>query len=119
MESISRERSCSGARRELGTTFATSGKFVRRTTTCEVTEFEPNRRLSWQATSGTRAKTTWAFQQSGPSTRTTFAHVANAHGLLRLPQSLLQDLANGRVDRDLGTLKELLAVTRKPAAKGW
>jgi len=45
--------------------------------------------------------------------------VANAHGPLRLPQSLLQDLANGRVDRDLGTLKELLAVTRKPAAKGW
>ena len=73
----------------LGTTFATSGKFVRRTTTCEVTEFEPNRRLSWQATSGTRAKTTWAFQQSGPSTRITFARVANAHGLLRLPQSLM------------------------------
>src|SRR5438105_14573528 len=30
----------------VGTTFATSGKFVRRATTCEVTEFEPNRRLS-------------------------------------------------------------------------
>ena len=27
--------------------------------------------------------------------------------------------ANGRVDQDLGTLKELLAVTRKAAAKGW
>src|SRR5438874_8769435 len=30
----------------VGTTFATSGKFVRRATTCEVTEFERNRRLS-------------------------------------------------------------------------
>ena len=78
-----------------------------------------NRRLAWQATSGARATTTWTFQPSGPSTRITFARVADAHGLLRLPQSLLQDLANGRVDRDLGTLKELLAVTRKPAAKGW
>jgi uncharacterized protein YndB with AHSA1/START domain len=103
----------------VGTTFATSGKFVRRATTCEVTEFEPNRRLSWQAISGTRATTTWAFQPSGPSTRITFTRVADAHGLLRLPQSLLQGLANGRVDQDLGTLKELLAVTRKPAVKGW
>src|SRR5207244_10614175 len=32
----------------VGTTFATSGKFVRRATTCEVTEFEADRRLSWQ-----------------------------------------------------------------------
>jgi hypothetical protein len=45
--------------------------------------------------------------------------VADAHGLLRVPQSLLQGLANGRVDQDLGTLKELLAVTQKPAIKGW
>jgi len=30
----------------VGTTFATSGKFVRRATMCEVTEFEPNRRPS-------------------------------------------------------------------------
>jgi uncharacterized protein YndB with AHSA1/START domain len=103
----------------VATTFATCGKFVRRATTCEVTEFEPNRRLTWQATSGARATTTWAFQPSGPSTRITFTRVANPHGLLRFPQSLLEELANGRVDQDLGTLKELLAVTRKPAAKGW
>ena len=32
----------------VGSTFATSGKFVRRDTMCEITEFEPNRRLSWQ-----------------------------------------------------------------------
>ena len=38
----------------VGTTFATLGKFVRRATTCEVTEFEPNRRLSWKAMSGAR-----------------------------------------------------------------
>jgi hypothetical protein len=45
--------------------------------------------------------------------------VVDVHGLFRLPESLLQELANGRVDQDLATLKELLAVTRKPAAKGW
>ncbi len=103
----------------IGTTFATSGKFLRRRTTCKVTEYEPNRRIAWQATSGARAATTWGFQPSGPSTRITFTRVADAHGLFRLPESLLQGLANGRIDQDLATLKELLAVTRKPAAKGW
>jgi hypothetical protein len=36
-----------------------------------------------------------------------------------LAESLLQGFANGQVDQDLGTLKELLAVTRKPPAKAW
>ena len=53
------------------------------------------------------------------STRMTFTRVAKAYGLLRLPQSPLQQLASGQVDRDLAALKELLAVTRKPAARGW
>ena len=53
------------------------------------------------------------------STRMTFTRVAEAYGLVRLPQSLLQQLASGQVDRDLAALKDLLAITRKPAAKGW
>jgi uncharacterized protein YndB with AHSA1/START domain len=103
----------------IGSTFATSGKFLRRGARCEVTEYEPNCRFAWKATSGARATTTWGLQSSGPSTRVTFTRVADAHGLFGLPESLLQELANGRVDQDLATLKELLAVTRTPAAKGW
>jgi uncharacterized protein YndB with AHSA1/START domain len=103
----------------VGSTFATSSKFLRRGTTCEVTAYEPNQRLAWKTTSGTPATTTWSFQPSGPSTRITFTREADAHGFFRLPESLLQELANGRVDQDLATLKELLAVTRKSAAKGW
>jgi hypothetical protein len=103
----------------IGTTFATSSKFLRRGATFEITEYETDRRLAWKATSGAQAMTTWGFQPSGPSTRITFTRVADAHGLFRFPQSLLQELANGRVDHDLAALKELLAVTRKPAAKGW
>lgn len=103
----------------IGTTFATSSKFLRRGATFEITEYEPDRRLAWKATSGAPATTTWGFQPSGPSTRITFTRVADAHGLLRLPRLLLQELADGRVDHDLAALKELLAVTRKPAAKGW
>jgi uncharacterized protein YndB with AHSA1/START domain len=103
----------------VGTTFATSGNVLRRGAICEVTEYEPNRRLAWKATSGGRATTTWSFQPSGPSTRLTFTRVADPHGLFGWPESLLQEVANGQVDRDLATLKELLAVTRKPAAKGW
>jgi uncharacterized protein YndB with AHSA1/START domain len=103
----------------IGTTFATSGKFLRRGATFEIIEYEPQRRLAWKAMSGARATTTWGFQPSGPSTRVTFTYAADTHGLFRLPQSLRQELANGRVDHDLAALKELLAVTRKPAAKGW
>ena len=103
----------------IGTTFATSSRFPRRGATFEITEYEPDRRLAWKAMSGSRATTTWDFQPSGPSTRVTFTQVADAKGFFRLPQSLLQELANGRVDHDLAALKELLAVTRKPAAKGW
>jgi uncharacterized protein YndB with AHSA1/START domain len=103
----------------LGTTFSTSGKFLRRRSAFEVTEYEPNQRLAWRARSGARATTSWGFQPSGPSTRVTFTRVANARGLSRFAESLLQGLANGKVDQDLGALKELLAVTRTPAAKGW
>ncbi len=103
----------------IGTTFATSGKFPRRGARYEVVDYELNQRLAWKAVSGARTTTTWGFQPSGPSTRVTFTRVANAHGLSRLAESLLQGLANGQVDQDLGALKELLAVTRKPASKGW
>ena len=103
----------------VGSTFATSGKFLRRGAAFEITEYELNRRLAWKATSGARATTTWGFQPSGPSTRVTFIRVADVHGLFRMPQSLLEGFANRRVDQDLGALKELLAVTRKPAARGW
>ncbi len=103
----------------IGTTFATSSKFLRRGATFEITEYEPDRRLAWKATAGAQATTTWGLEPSGPSTRVTFTRVADAHGMFRLPESLLQGRANGRIDHDLGVLKELLAVTRKPAAKGW
>ena len=101
----------------IGSTFATSGTFPRRGATFEVTDYELNQRLAWKANSG--ATTTWAFQPSGPSTRVTFTRVADAHGLSKLTESLLQGFANGQVDQDLGTLKELLAVTRQAPAKPW
>jgi uncharacterized protein YndB with AHSA1/START domain len=103
----------------IGSTFATRGKFLRGGATCEVTEFAVNQRLAWKTTSGSQATTTWSLQPSGPSTRMTFTEVTDAYRFVRLPESLLQALANGRVERNLATLKELLAITRKPAAKGW
>lgn len=103
----------------IGSTFAASGKLLRRRAAFEIVDYELNRRLAWKALSGARATTTWDFQPSGPSTRITFTRVADPHGLFSLPQSLLEAFANGRVDQDLGALKELLAVTRKPAARGW
>lgn len=103
----------------IGTTFVTSSKFLRRGATFEITEYEPDRRLAWKSVSGAPTTTMWGFQPAGPSTRITFTRVAEAHGLFRLTESLLQKRVNGRVDHDLAALKELLAVTRKPAAKGW
>jgi uncharacterized protein YndB with AHSA1/START domain len=105
----------------IGATFATTGKFLHRRATNEVTEYEPNRRFAWKSTSGARETTTWGFEPSGPSTRVTFTRVADATGLVRLAEPVMKGLANGRVDNDLGALKELLAVTRTPAstAKSW
>jgi uncharacterized membrane protein len=105
----------------IGTTFATSGKFPRRGSRFEITEYERDRRLAWKSASGAPTTTTWAFQPAGPSTRITFTRVAEAYrlGRFQIPDSLVPQLGNARIDRDLATLKELLAVTRKPTAKGW
>jgi hypothetical protein len=89
----------------IGATFATTAKFLRRRATNEVTEYEPNRRFAWKATSGAGMTTTWGFEPSGPSTRVTFTRVADATGLPRLAESGMEGLANGRVDNDLGALK--------------
>jgi uncharacterized protein YndB with AHSA1/START domain len=105
----------------LGTTFATTGKFPRPSGNHEVTDYELNRRLAWKATSGGQATTTWGLETSGPSTRVTFTRVSDSNGLFRLAEPLMEHFANEQTDRDLGALKELLAVTRKPAttAKSW
>jgi uncharacterized protein YndB with AHSA1/START domain len=105
----------------IGTTFATQSRLARRRSTHEVTEYEPNRRLAWKATSGAPATTTWTFEPSGPSTRVTFARVARSPGLLRLAEPIFARRATAQVDHDLGALKELLAVTRTAAntAKPW
>jgi uncharacterized protein YndB with AHSA1/START domain len=102
----------------IGTTFATTGRFLRRSRTNTITEYEPNRRLAWNATSGGRATTTWAFEPSGPSARVTFTRVADVPGLLRLAEPLMEQHTNRQVDHDLGALKELLAVTRTTATMG-
>jgi uncharacterized protein YndB with AHSA1/START domain len=105
----------------IGTTFASSGKFPRRGSRFEIIEFEPDRRLAWKSASGAPTTTTWAFQPAGPSTRIAFTRVAEAYrlGRFQVPDSLVLELGNERIDRDLGTLKELLAVTRTATAKGW
>jgi hypothetical protein len=61
------------------------------------------------------------LQPAGGSTRITFTQVSEAYrlGRFQVPESLVLELGNDRIDRNLATLKELLAVTRKPTAKGW
>jgi uncharacterized protein YndB with AHSA1/START domain len=97
----------------IGTTFATTGKFLRRGGSNEITEYEPNRRLAWKKATSPWATTAWQFEPSGPSTRVTFTQVTEAPGLLRLAKPVMEGRANSQVDHDLGALKELLAVTRK------
>jgi hypothetical protein len=41
----------------IGITFATKSKLLRRSGTNEVTEYLPDRRLAWKATSGAQATT--------------------------------------------------------------
>jgi uncharacterized protein YndB with AHSA1/START domain len=105
----------------VGTLFATTGKFLRRGGTSEVTEYEPNHRLAWKARFGARATTAWRLEPSGESTRVTFTRESETPGLLRLAEPVMESMASGQTDHDLGALKELLAVTRKATstAKGW
>lgn len=105
----------------IGTTFATTGKFMRHGGSNEITEYEPNRRLAWKTASGARATTAWRFEPSGPSTRVTFTQVSEARGFLRLAEPIAEGWAKSRVDHDLGALKELLAVSARPtkAANVW
>jgi uncharacterized protein YndB with AHSA1/START domain len=111
----------SAGQMRVGTTFATRSRLLRRSTTHEVTEYEPNQRLAWKATSGMPAATTWAIEPSGPSTRVTFRWRASLPSFLRLAEAIVQRQASGRADHDLGALKELLAVTRTATstAKAW
>jgi uncharacterized membrane protein len=106
---------------QIGTTFATTSKLLRRSTTNEITEYEPDRRLAWKATSGAGATTTWGLESAGASTRVTFTLVADAPRLFHFAESLMEQRVSGQVDHDLAALKELLAVTRNATgrAKGW
>src|SRR5579859_6550241 len=60
----------------IGTTFETTGTFLRRGGSNEITEYEPNQRLGWKTASGAAGSTTWQFSPSGPSTRVTFTQVS-------------------------------------------
>jgi uncharacterized protein YndB with AHSA1/START domain len=101
----------------VGTTFTTTGKFLQPGGSHEITEYELNRRLAWRSASDPRSTTAWRFEPSGPSTRVTFTEVSEATGLARLAGPMTGGMVNSRVDRDLGTLKELLAASR-PGARG-
>jgi len=104
----------------IGTTFDTTSRLLRRSTSNEITDYEADRRLAWKATSGAGATTTWGFEPAGASTRVTFTRVAEP-GLFRFADSFMERRASAQVDHDLAALKELLAVTRTAAgqAKGW
>jgi uncharacterized protein YndB with AHSA1/START domain len=105
----------------IGTTFDTAGTFLHKGASNEVTEYEPNARFAWKTASGAPGSTTWQLQPSGPSTRVTFTRTSEAGGVMRFAEPVLSGMANSQVDRDLGTLKELLAVTRQAttAVKSW
>ena len=104
----------------VGTTFVISGKFVHRSVACVFTNYEPDRRFAWDTRSGARATTSWDFQPRGSGTQVAFVYTQqpSGYGWFRLPEWLQQERANERVDRDLWTLKELLAPSKREA-KGW
>ncbi len=82
----------------------------------EVIDYELERRLAYRTLSGAPTTTAWAFQPSGNNTRITFTRVIEAsHRLLRLPESLVQELANERANRELAALSRLLAVAKLTA----
>jgi uncharacterized protein YndB with AHSA1/START domain len=100
----------------IGTTFLTrSSTFPHRGTRFQVVDYEPGRRLAWKALSGPQETTCWKFEESGDNTKITFVRVIEAsHRLLRLPESLVQELANERASRELAALSKVLDIPRLP-----
>ena len=104
-----------------GTTFAVPGGFLHRSSTCKVIDYEPDR----QARLGhdiRRAGNHELGLPAGGSRHPSRIHVHAArpggYGRLRLPEWLQRERASERVDRELWTLKELLAPSNREA-KAW
>jgi len=99
------------------------GRLVRLSlaTTNEVTEYEPNRRFAWKATSWHARDDNVGFRAVRPQHQSHVHAGGGGHWLLGLAEPVMEGLANGPVDNDQGALKELLAITRTAAgtAKGW
>jgi len=95
----------------VGTTTRFVGKFLGRRieSESEVTEFEPNRKYSWQSKSGPfpiQASTTFEPAEGGTRVRTTIE--AEPGGFFKLAEPLIVRMAKRQFQSDLDNLRELM-----------
>jgi len=95
----------------VGTTARFVGKFLGRRieSESEVTEFEPNRKYSWQSKSGPfpiKASTT--FEQIEGGTRVNTTAEAEPGGFFKLAEPLMMSMGKRQFQNDLDNLKDLM-----------
>ena len=95
----------------VGTTARFVGKFLGRRieSESEVTEFEPNRKYSWQSKSGPfpiKASTT--FEQIEGGTRVNTTAEAEPGGFFKLAEPLIVSMGKRQFQSDLDNLKDLM-----------
>ena len=95
----------------VGTTTRFVGKFLGRRieSESEVTEFEPNRKYSWQSKSGPfpiKASTT--FEQIEGGTRVNTTADAEPGGFFKLAEPLIVSMAKRQFQSDLDNLRDLM-----------
>ena len=95
----------------VGTTARFVGKFLGRRieSESEVTEFEPNRKYSWQSKSGPfpiKASTT--FEQIEGGTRVNTTAEADPGGFFKLAEPLIMSMGKRQFQNDLDNLRDLM-----------
>ena len=103
----------------VGTTFREVEQFLgRRTeTTYEVTEYEPNSKFAFRATSGPMpAEVSETFEPVEGSTRVAFTMEFELGGLFKLAEPVVARMAKRQVEADIGNAKDLLEAQTESGA---
>ena len=78
-------------------------------TTYELTEYEPNKKLSFKTTSGPiSGQGGYSFESVEGDTRVTFLFEAQLGGFFKLAEPIVNRMARRQMEADSGNLKDLL-----------
>ncbi len=95
----------------VGTTYTTTAKILGRRieATQEVTDYEPNKKLSWKSTSGPIPSQLGITSESvGGGTKVTVAIQGDVGGFFKLAEPIVHRIMKRQWENSIATLKDLL-----------